>query len=430
MTGANTSALPPPTRVLTKPEHIQEVFKDSDKHLKAKNNDSGYFLGQLLGRCVGLVSQDEWKQLRAVCEGPFVRSKSATYIDLMERRVERHFRELWEKSTLSQSVIDAAQDLKMLPFWIVADILYGGLTPAMEQQLGEMAPRREKLFQYFLRGGLTRYAWSRFLPTAANRELADFKTRWAAFNRRARDEVPGRSPGAPIAAYYAAVAAGAVDEESVLQTLDEALFANLDVTLGGISWNLVFLAAHPDAQARLRAEVAAERARARAGAGVFDSYVLRSDTFLAACIAESSRLRPLAAFSVPQAAPTARVVGGYYFPAGTNFIVDSYALNQRHERWGPDAARYRPERFLERASVRDNRYSFWRFGFGPRQCMGKYVADILMRVLLVHLVERYELAMLDKDKEWERDMQTWINHPVMKLRCVARKAAAEGGAAV
>src|SRR3569833_4735959 len=82
-------------RVLTKSEHIQDVFRDSDKHLKAKNNDSGYFLGELLGRCVGLVSQNEWKQLRSVCVFLFVWSWFASFFLQMERRTERHFWWLW-----------------------------------------------------------------------------------------------------------------------------------------------------------------------------------------------------------------------------------------------------------------------------------------------------------------------------------------------
>ncbi|TID00229.1 Cytochrome P450 monooxygenase roqR [Colletotrichum higginsianum] len=146
--------------------------------------------------------------------------------------------------------------------------------------------------------------------------------------------------------------------------LDEAIYANLDVTTGGISWNLVFLAAHPEYQDLLAAELAArngspdERRR----------YILGNSTLLAACIAESSRLRPLAAFSVPQSAPTERRVDGYRIPAGTDFIVDSYGLNLRSGFWGPDAATYRPQRFLEKGAL-EMRYHFWRFGFGPRQCM-------------------------------------------------------------
>jgi cytochrome P450 len=358
---------------------------------------------------------NEWKHLRLVCEVPFVRSKSATYIRQMQKRTEQHFDQLWKNSTLSTSTIDAAQDLKMLPFWIVADILYGGLTDEIEQQLSELAPMREKLFQYFLKGGVTRYAWSKYLPTTANRHLAEFKDRWVALNRQAREQAPLRSP---IRSYYSAIDHGSLEEDAILQTLDEALFANLDVTLGGISWNLVFLAADLDIQSRLRAEIAYERTKS--SSGELNSYLLRSDTLVAACISESSRLRPLAAFSVPQAAPTGRVVGGYYFPPGTNFIIDSYALNQRNEYWGKEAEKYRPERFLEGNGVKD-RYNFWRFGFGPRQCMGKFVADLMIRVLLVHLVENYDLGMVDDCKDWDRDPTNWINHPIMKLKCRVRR---------
>ncbi|MCJ1247525.1 hypothetical protein MMC30_004739 [Trapelia coarctata] len=125
---------------------------------------------------------------------------------------------------------------------------------------------------------------------------------------------------------HSAVAAGEISEEQLLQTLDESLYANLDVTTGGLSWNLVFLAAHPDVQSRLRSEVAEAEAK-----GELNGYILNRSSYVAACVLESSRLRPLAAFSVPQAAPTARDVDGYIIPAGTSFIVDGYALNVRNE---------------------------------------------------------------------------------------------------
>ncbi|KAK8856640.1 cytochrome P450 monooxygenase [Apiospora arundinis] len=429
-----------PEIVLTKPDHIREVFKDSSQHIKAKNNDSGYFLGELLGKCVGLISQDEWKKLRGVTEQAFVRSTSITYCPLIWERTLRHFHDLRTgTSGLSRGIIDPALDLKMLPFWIMAEILYGRLTPEMERDLEQLAPAREALFKHVLVGNTTRYHWSKYLPTAANRELNWFKSAWESFNRRARDRLvfeksDTSTADKPILSMYRAVNAGTVSEEAILHTLDEVLFANLDVTLGGISWNLVFLAAYPDVQARLRAEVAEKREAAMGDPAAFDRYVCDSTTYLAACVSESSRMRPLAAFSVPQATPTPRVLDGYLFPAGTNFVVDAYALNQRDPFWGKDGDRYRPDRFLREGgsiaagSAAPGRYNFWRFGFGPRQCMGKFVADIVIRALLVHLVENYDLGILPeagegKEEDWARDPEVWINHPQMQLKCQARSSA-------
>lgn len=341
----------------------------------------------------------------------------------MIERTAKHFRQLEATSELCIAVIDPAQDLKMLPFWIIAEMLYGPLTQDMEQTLAELAPIRENLMKVVLQGGLTRYGWSSYLPLPANKALQDFQIKWAAFNREARSRARGDEP---IARYYDSVQDGTIEEKSILHTLDEILFANLDVTLGGISWNLVYLAASQECQTTLREEIEVEKTKVGHDA-TLDAYIRRTDTFLAACISESSRLRPLAAFSVPQACPTARVVGGYSFPAGTNFIIDSYALNQRNQYWGKDSLMYRPSRFLERSSSQ-NRYNFWRFGFGPRQCMGKAAADLIIRALLVHLVENYRLDLLEDSQEWARNGEVWINHPVTKLKCEKRELHAKNKA--
>lgn len=51
---------------------------------------------------------------------------------------------------------------------------------------------------------------------------------------------------------------------------------------------------------------------------------MRLETLLLALMLEFARLKPLAAFSIPQAAPTHRVVGGFLITTGTNFVVDIY----------------------------------------------------------------------------------------------------------
>jgi hypothetical protein len=54
--------------------------------------------------------------------------------------------------------------------------------------------------------------------------------------------------------------------------------------------------------------------------------------------------------------------------------------------------------------------------------MGQFVADILIRQVLVHLLEGYEMS-LEKSaglEEWERNGEVWINHPDLWIRCVKR----------
>lgn len=374
-------------------------------------------MNRLLGKCVGLISGDEWRSVRALTEVPFGHRATVNRVADIERHVVDHFGHLHSHGRLKDQILHPAEDMKMLPFWVVCEIFYGRLPPPLLQELRHLAPLRERIFQYVIRGGLTRFAWARWLPTTANAELRTFQRRWKAFNDAAYAHAKARDPLTPIVQLYNAKRSGQMTEDQLLQTLDESLYANLDVTTGGLSWNLVFLAAHPDVQDRLRSE-----AQAALDEGRLHAYAQSESTYLAACVLESSRLKPLAAFSVPQAAPTAREVDGYVIPAGTNFIVDAYALNIRSDTWAPDKTAYRPDRFLTRRGT-ELRYRFWRFGFGPRQCMGKYVADLVIRMTLVHLVLGYELSRLDKE-DWSRNQESWITHPDFELRCVAKGAKA------
>ncbi|KAK2023927.1 putative cytochrome P450 monooxygenase [Colletotrichum zoysiae] len=423
-----------PEIVLTQPQQLCAVFKDSDKHFKAPANNSGFYMSRLLGQCVGLISGSEWRAVRAVAEIPFGHGAVALQFDNFQRHVSGHFAALHDfkgigDSHLNKGLLHPVDDLAMLPFRIVADMFYGQLSPELRMLLEGMVPLRIKIFNsHVIGGGLHRFAWSRCLPTAANAELKRFKREWKAFNRRVLERAQqekGTPP--PIVDMYGAVASRKISEEQLLQTLDESLFANLDVTISGLSWITVFLAADKDVQRRLRTEIEAQTSL---GADTFRRYLLNgSSTYLACCVLESSRLRPLAAFSVPQAAPTPRRIDvtsgpGFVVPAGTSFVVDTYALNVRNKAWAPDNEGFRPGRFMdsEAKNTVDRRYLLWRFGFGPRQCMGRHAADLIIRMTVAYLLRNYDLDLLSADDHpgevhWAGSKSSWITHPDFKLKC-------------
>lgn len=397
--------------VLTRPDHLRTVFKDSNKHRKAVDNNSGYLMSQVLGQCVGLVSGNEWQTLRKVTEAPFQHKTVNAYVADVREQVKAYLHHLEAGKNFSRGMLDPALDMKMLPFFVVAQLFYGPLSAEMVERLRELAPLREELFRHVIRGGLSRFRFSRILPTRANHLLATFKKQWATFNTSAYERAVALGLDVPIISMFKAVQSSQVSMEQLLQTLDESLYANLDVTTGALSWNLVFLATNSAVQSKVRDEIISHYG------DDLHSYIQSSSTLLAACTLESSRLRPLAAFSVPQSTPTDRVVDGYLIPAGTDFVVDSYALNVRHDFWGPDTKEYRPERWLE-LNQSDLRYHFWRFGFGPRQCMGKYVADVILRALIIELLTVYSLELSDKEQQvCGRDPNSWITHPQTLLRC-------------
>lgn len=147
----------PILRVLTRPEDIRSVFKDSDTHRKAADNNAGWLMGEILGKCLGLISGPDWRTLHAVVGTPFLRKNSVEYIPRIEQQTKRYFNDLYVHGRLDQGLLNPIDDLKLLPFWITAEIIYGELPPEAEQKLQNLIPIRESLFRLMITGKLTRF---------------------------------------------------------------------------------------------------------------------------------------------------------------------------------------------------------------------------------------------------------------------------------
>jgi len=100
----------------------------------------------------------------------------------------------------------------------------------------------------------------------------------------------------------------------------------------------------------------------------------------------------------------------------TDVIVDAYAINVDNPYW-EESLRFDPYRHLGRKD-QARRYNMWRFGFGPRQCLGKNVADIMLRVVIAEMLRRYELN-IEQEKGAdgvELQADSWIGLPNCGVR--------------
>jgi hypothetical protein len=65
----------------------------------------------------------------------------------------------------------------------------------------------------------------------------------------------------------------------------------------------------------------------------------------------------------------------------------------------------------------------WRYGFGPRQCMGKFVADRMLRSIIATIIKDFlvELTPQDANSDYLVNSDEWITHPNIRLVCSQRQ---------
>jgi len=168
--------------VVSKPEHVQAIFYDSHLHFKALNNDSGYFFGEILGRCVGLLSGKEWKGLRQEMDVAFNHKAIVESMTSTSKATDNFIDDLLSTNACQNGVLDPANDMMYFFFFTTAELMYGPLSSHQKTQLKDISVVRNKLFTYVLEGGIHRFSASKWLPSTANRDLADFQTRWREWN--------------------------------------------------------------------------------------------------------------------------------------------------------------------------------------------------------------------------------------------------------
>jgi cytochrome P450 len=214
--------------VLTTPTHAVQFFRNSHRHTKAVNNDSGWLFGEVLGVCVGLLSGSDWKRVRQQVEDGFSRPTAARYtadlVTLAREYLQSTLLASSEQSLETKRIIhvEPAKTLQFYPFMAVAQILFGRLSPMQRTQLTTLAPLREELFKEVIRGGINRLPIAPWFRSRGVRLLNEFQTQWEQFVEDAYHAAVKRnqSPRPLVIGLWEAYQAGTISKREVSACLD------------------------------------------------------------------------------------------------------------------------------------------------------------------------------------------------------------------
>lgn len=122
-----------------------------------------------------------------------------------------------------------------------------------------------------------------------------------------------------------------------------------------------------------------------------------------ACLEETLRIwGPLSA-GFPRVSP-GKVIGDHFIPKGVQVATPAY-VTARDPKVFPNPTEYIPERWLN--ATPEMRNMSRPFSYGPRNCIGKHLADIGLHLTLTRLYQLYDIEidpsmtdamMLQKDR--------------------------------
>ncbi|KAL9700841.1 hypothetical protein quinque_004282 [Culex quinquefasciatus] len=179
---------------------------------------------------------------------------------------------------------------------------------------------------------------------------------------------------------------GFTDRE-ILDHLLTIMGAGQDTSAYAVAYTLLLLAMNPDIQSKVVEEIDS----------VFSSNsvevtvdTLQQLKYTEQVIKESLRLLPVAPILGRETSKEIEL-DGVRIPPNQMIMYNLYALHRRPDVWGPDPERFDPDRFGPEAVTNRHPYAYLPFSGGLRNCIGWRYALNSMRIILLRILQNYEL---------------------------------------
>ena len=346
----------------------------------------------LLGKGIMTSEGELWKRQRYMMQPLFHRRVITEFAALIAAANERRLMR-WEQLAARGEPVNLTDEMSDLTLDIVLRSIFGRDLDRLTTQLGgnpfEVVAReqsRDLQFAYKFRS-LTRLVAQLI---ARRRAEPEEHFDYVAMLMAARD----KESGAPMG------------ERELIDEIMTLIVAGHETTASGLNWTWYLLAQHPEAEAKLHAELDAAPELAAPTLAQMEALAFTSQV-----VNEALRLYP-PGWLLSRRAVAADELGGFQVPPGTNVLLPLYLLH-RHPRYWKDPERFWPERFAPEHEAERPRFAYMPFAAGPRHCIGESFALYEMLMHLYMVARRYRLHYVpDKPLELEAQINLRTRYPL------------------
>lgn len=347
-------------------------------------------LAHFLGRGLLTSEGDFWLRQRRLIQPGFHRQRLAQLVPNMVLVIDEHLDDLSNRREAGP--VDMYQEMMTLTFNVIARSIFSQSIP--QHELDVLSKNITELQEFVIRqirqpflnplfkinGALKRHEQLRDANNAITLGYIEARGKEDPRDDLLQMLLDARyeDTGEPMPARQVQ------DEVTIL------FVAGHDTSANALAWFWYLLGRHPEAEARIREEIATLQGRAPEFADLADfPYTL-------AALEETMRLYPPAWITDRQAIADDQY-NGLDIPKGTYLITYFYGLHHNAAFWSEPEA-FRPGRFLASAKKEHQPYTYLPFGGGPRMCIGNHFALIEMQLVVIRTLQRFKLHPINDDE--------------------------------
>ncbi|KAI0785558.1 cytochrome P450 [Abortiporus biennis] len=205
-------------------------------------------------------------------------------------------------------------------------------------------------------------------------------------------------------------------DDNIKRNLLTFLIAGHETTSGALSFAVYYLLKNPESMRKLRDEI-----DEKIGDRPMNVNDVNKLPYLLAVIRETLRLAPTAPIRATSAIENTTVLNGKYaIPKGTTIICSIFMTQKDPKIWGEDAEKFKPERMLDGKFEALPPNAWQPFGFGMRGCIGRPFAWQEAQLVLVAVLQRFDLVMEDPSYSLQIKQTLTIKPTNFKIHAVPR----------
>jgi cytochrome P450 len=373
--------LPKPYVLVTDPEVVEHVTKTNPDNYRRGELYKG-FLG-FMGKGMLTLNDAEWRPHRSIVAPAFtirrVNEKAEEAVPATEALLAR-----WAGAARTGAVIDIAEDAMNVSTRTMGKALLGRDLSEAALDYANAAAIASKVMYTTTIFGLNELLPS-FLPTRYNRDkkkahrIIDGVIDGVISSRRRSGDLGTDAAGKLLAS-------GELTDQDIRDDLRTLLLAGTDTTGQALAWTLYEIARHP----WVREEVEEEVDRVLGGHAPTTEQrgelpVTRS------VIEEAMRLHP-PVWQFPRDLIEDEQLGRWDVKKDTTLVLSTYGTHRNAEHWR-DPHTFDPRRFRDGSAKERPAGSYFPFGGGRRQCIGKNLAMATLITAVAMISQRFRISL-------------------------------------